>query len=99
MAAASPSLPFAPRSVPQLLAGVFRFLHARKAAATAVQAIFFIVALIALLCAVIYGAMMVAYSPASERFSDLIGVLPFWLVGMLVGALGIGLIVAAVRRL
>lgn len=58
-----------------------------------------IVLLLPGLCTVIYGAMMIAYTPASQRMSDLIGALPFWFFGLLLAALGVGLIVAAIRRL
>ncbi len=50
------------------------------------------------LCSVLYGAMTIAYLPSRGNLSGLTEVLPFWLIGMLVGALGIWLIVRAFRR-
>ncbi len=66
---------------------------------TALMILIGIVLLLPGLCTLIYGVgMMVAVSSEGGRLSDLLSTAPIWLVGLVVGALGVGLIVLAVRR-
>ncbi len=50
------------------------------------------------LCTVLYGLMMVDHSPSGGNRTDFFGIVPLWLVGTLIGALGLGLILVATRR-